>query len=73
MTGTAKRGRGARPGKRPDRTRSQSSREIRSWKDDEERIAKRAYELYLERGPHPGAELDDWLRAEHEVRTRRSS
>jgi hypothetical protein len=30
-------------------------------------IAHRAYELFEERGRAPGRELDDWLRAEHEV------
>jgi hypothetical protein len=32
-----------------------------------DRIAMRAYELYLERGGGDGRELDDWLRAEQEV------
>ena len=32
-----------------------------------EEIRLRAYEIYLERGSHPGNELDDWLRAEHEL------
>ena len=31
-------------------------------------IAHRAYELFQERGREPGRELDDWLRAEHELR-----
>jgi DUF2934 family protein len=30
-------------------------------------IAKRAYELYLERGCGPGKALDDWLEAEREI------
>jgi hypothetical protein len=30
----------------------------------EERIRRRAYELYLERGAAHGSEVDDWLRAE---------
>jgi hypothetical protein len=30
-------------------------------------IAKRAYELYLQRGSVPGHELDDWLEAEAEL------
>jgi len=34
----------------------------------QERIAKRAYELYEQRGREPGHELDDWLTAEREVR-----
>jgi hypothetical protein len=34
----------------------------------EERIRRRAYELYLERGGAPGDEVEDWLRAERETR-----
>jgi hypothetical protein len=34
---------------------------------ERDRIAMRAYELYLERGRGEGRELDDWLRAEQEV------
>ena len=34
-------------------------------------IAKRAYELYLQRGSVPGHELDDWLQAEAELSQRR--
>ena len=33
-----------------------------------EAIAHRAYELFQERGREPGRELDDWLRAEHELK-----
>jgi hypothetical protein len=32
-----------------------------------EAIAKRAYELYLQRGSEPGYELEDWLTAEAEL------
>ncbi len=32
-------------------------------------IACRAFELYLRRGAQPGRALDDWLQAEHELRT----
>lgn len=31
-------------------------------------IARRAYELYCERGCEPGREMDDWLQAERELR-----
>ena len=31
-------------------------------------IARRAYELYCERGCQHGHDLDDWLRAERELR-----
>ena len=34
---------------------------------DAEAIAKRAYELYLQRGSVPGYELDDWLQAEADL------
>jgi hypothetical protein len=33
----------------------------------EERIRRRAYELYLRRGRQSGLELDDWLQAEEEI------
>jgi Protein of unknown function (DUF2934) len=33
----------------------------------EERIRRRAYELYLRRGNQPGSEIDDWLQAEGEI------
>lgn len=39
----------------------------------EERIRRRAYEIYLERGAHPGHELEDWLQAEHELTTNQSN
>ena len=33
----------------------------------EERIERRAYELYVQRGNQSGSELEDWLQAEAEV------
>lgn len=33
----------------------------------EERIRRRAHELYVERGNESGSELDDWLQAEEEI------
>ena len=35
-------------------------------------IARRAYDLYQERGAAPGGEVDDWLRAERELREKRA-
>ena len=32
-----------------------------------EAVARRAYELYLQRGSEPGYELEDWLTAEAEL------
>jgi len=34
----------------------------------EQRIERRAYELYVQRGNQWGSELEDWLQAEAEVR-----
>jgi len=33
----------------------------------EERIRRRAYELYVERDNQSSSELDDWLQAEEEI------
>lgn len=33
----------------------------------QEEIARRAYQIYLERGGTPGHELEDWTRAEREL------
>jgi hypothetical protein len=33
-------------------------------KELHQRIAKKAYELYVRRGKKPGRDLDDWLEAE---------
>ena len=35
---------------------------------DRDRLAQRAYELYLGRGGQDGRDLDDWLTAEQELR-----
>jgi len=31
-------------------------------------VALRAYALFEQRGREPGRDVDDWLRAEHEIR-----
>lgn len=36
------------------------------------RIARRAYELYLERGGVLGHEMEDWLQAEREIMSRQN-
>jgi hypothetical protein len=33
----------------------------------EEKIRRRAFEIYLERGSEPGRDLEDWLQAEREL------
>jgi hypothetical protein len=40
---------------------------------DRDRIASRAYELYVERGGRDGQDVDDWLTAERELSGRRKS
>ena len=35
-------------------------------------IRQRAYELYEQRGREDGRDVDDWLRAEDEIKRRRS-
>jgi hypothetical protein len=37
----------------------------------DDQIRARAYEMYLERGGHDGLDVDDWVRAERELRQRR--
>jgi hypothetical protein len=37
---------------------------------DRDRVAQRAYELYLARGGADGRDMDDWLLAEGEIRGR---
>jgi hypothetical protein len=37
------------------------------FRPDEDEIARRAYEIYLQRGSVPGHETDDWLQAEAEL------
>ena len=74
MTEAAKGGRRSSPGKRATPKKKSSEKRTDSpGRRLEEQIARRAYELYLERGGQPGRELDDWLQAEREVAVRRSS
>lgn len=39
--------------------------------DNDDEVREIAYRLYEERGGEDGHEMDDWLRAEEEVRRRR--
>ena len=36
-------------------------------------IARRAHQLYEERGRQPGHDMEDWLTAEHDIEERRST
>jgi len=33
-------------------------------------LRRRAYEIYLKRGPNPGNEIEDWLQAERELKAK---
>jgi len=39
-----------------------------SWEIDDGEIGRRAYEIFCERGGEHGHDLDDWFRAERELR-----
>ena len=39
----------------------------------EDKIRRRAYELYVERGEEPGRDIEDWLQAERELTTDNSN
>lgn len=51
----------------PHEAAPQSAGDTSAASPDRERIAMRAYELYLARGASDGAALDDWLTAEREI------
>jgi hypothetical protein len=44
-----------------------TSRQHTSYGDPRDRIATRAYELYLARGCSDGGDFDDWITAEREL------
>lgn len=50
----------------PAETAPQSMGDTSAASPDRERVAMRAYELYLARGGGEGGALDDWLAAERE-------
>jgi hypothetical protein len=55
----------AKSRKRPDNgTSSATGGEERPY---DQRVALRAYELYLQRGGGDGRDIDDWLAAEREL------
>lgn len=53
----------------PAQTAPQAMGDTRAATPDRERVAMRAYELYLARGGGEGSALDDWLAAEREFTT----
>lgn len=60
---------GTRKGRRrTGATRSEPGQPVWTAPTHDE-IARRAYELYVERGGEHGGDVDDWLRAERELAT----
>ena len=55
------------PQQPPARSTAQNPLPVSPGDDRHIRIAKRAYELYSERGYQNGAAFDDWLEAEHKI------
>jgi hypothetical protein len=41
---------------------------IGRMKPSREEIARRAHELYLQRGGEPGEDVEDWVKAEEELK-----
>ncbi|HXQ78310.1 MAG TPA: DUF2934 domain-containing protein [Gemmatimonadaceae bacterium] len=58
----------AKPAKKNNNGAPQNSGDTTAAMFDRDRLAQRAYELYLARGGQDGADLDDWLTAEQELR-----
>jgi hypothetical protein len=56
-----------RAGGRPEQNAPQMAGDTTAAAPDRERVAMRAYELYLARGASDGSALDDWLTAEREL------
>ena len=59
---------GANDSPRPARRSTRGNGSGGEHFNDPDAIAKRAYEIYLNRGGQHGADLDDWLEAERELR-----
>jgi hypothetical protein len=57
-----------------DQTNEEQVRNTAAERSDEQtRIERRAYELYLERGGSHGQDWEDWLAAEREIRGPRTN
>ena len=56
------------PGTARAKERPRAKERLKETLSLEERIRRRAYELYVQRGNQSGSELDDWLQAEEEMR-----
>ena len=59
--------------RRKDYDSAPSPRETTAPTMESDRVAQRAYELYLARGGSDGQDMDDWLSAERELLHSRAS
>jgi hypothetical protein len=60
-------GMGFAPTRRMAKTRRKTVEDATTMTGDHDRVAVRAYELYVARGCGEGQDLDDWLCAEREL------
>ena len=67
MPRTNKPANGSSSSPKPARMPNKADGEVDSF-NDPDAIARRAYEIYQRRGGNHGADLDDWLEAERELR-----
>lgn len=65
MARTPKRQDGATGPAKPDRRTAQKANGDVISSDS---VARRAYEIYVARGGHHGADMDDWLEAERQLK-----
>jgi hypothetical protein len=53
-----------------DARSARGDQRVRTSEPTDEDIRRRAYQMYLERGGGHGEDLDDWVRAEQELKTK---
>jgi hypothetical protein len=58
---------GVTPAPRSSKTKTKTKTVPASPQVTPDEISRRAYEIYLSRGPAEGGPLEDWLRAEREL------
>jgi Protein of unknown function (DUF2934) len=67
MPRTSKPANGAADSPKPARTSKKANGHADNF-NDQGAVARRAYEIYQQRGGNHGADLDDWLEAERQLK-----
>ncbi len=67
MPRTSKPANGAADSPKPARTSKKANGHAENF-NDPDAVARRAYEIYQSRGGNHGADLDDWLEAERQLK-----